>query len=330
MELKKTKEILKNFDNKRIMVIGDLMLDQYIFGNVSRISPEAPVQVLEVQNEKLGLGGAANVSNNIKSLGATPVVLGIVGNDIEGNKIKKLFKERKIDTLGIFQSEQKPTIQKKRIIARNQQLIRIDYEKKDHITPKMENKLINFIKQNISELDAIILQDYNKGLLTKNLIQITTELASRNNVLVGVDPKKDNFFSYKNVTLFKPNRAETETNLNIKISDTESLLLAAKNITKKIDSEYLIITLGEKGLFVYEQDGSHTSIPTFTQEVYDVTGAGDTVISSLMLALATGCNIVEAATIANHAAGVVCEKVGAKPATRQEIISSFKLWNNGK
>ncbi len=330
MKIKKAKEILDSFSDKKIMVIGDLILDQYILGDVSRISPEAPIQVVKVENEEFGLGGAANVSNNIKSLGAIPVVLGSIGDDYAGKQMKSLFKRRGIKTDGIFATKEKPTIQKKRIIARNQQLLRIDYENIKNNSLNQKEKFLKYIKKYIKELNAIIFQDYNKGLITDKLIKNTIDIANRNNVLTGVDPKKKNFFSFRNVTLFKPNRAETEYNMNTKISNEEDLIPIAKKMIEKLGCQHLIITLGADGMFIYSRDGSSTSIPTFTQEVYDVTGAGDTVISTLMLALASGCGIKNAAIIANHAAGVVCGKVGAKPVTKEEILESFHKWNNGE
>jgi len=330
MKINQAKEILDSFADKKIMVIGDLILDQYIFGDVDRISPEAPVQVVRVDNEKYGLGGAANVSNNIKSLGATPIVLGSIGNDPGGAQMKSLFKKSGINTNGIFSTKEKPTIQKRRIIARNQQLLRIDYEDTRNTDHEQQEKFMNFIKKNIHTLDAIIFQDYNKGLITGNLIKQTIDIANKNGVLIGVDPKKKNFFSFKNVTLFKPNRAETEDNMHVKISDKNDLLPIASKMIKRINCQYLIITLGAEGMFIFDRHGSYSSIPTFTKEVYDVTGAGDTVISTLMLSLASGCCIKNAAIIANHAAGVVCGKVGAKPATKNEILESFHKWNNRK
>lgn len=329
MKTQEAKKILDKLSNKKIMVIGDLILDQYILGDVNRISPEAPVQVVKVDKEKFGLGGAANVSNNIKSLGATPIVVGSVANDPAGKQMKSLFKKNGINTDGIFTTKNKPTIQKKRIISRNQQLIRIDYEDTENTNNHLQQKFLKFIKNKINELDVIIFQDYNKGLITEELIESTIKLANKHKVLTGVDPKKKNFFSFRNVTLFKPNRAETEDNMNTKISSEKELIPIAKEMIKKLSCQHLLITLGADGMFIYSKDGSSSSIPTFTQEVYDVTGAGDTVISTLMLALASGCSIKNAAIIANHAAGVVCGKVGAKPATKEEILESFHNWHKG-
>jgi len=278
MKIKEAKKILDSFVDKKIMVIGDLILDQYIFGEVNRISPEAPVQVVRVEKEKFGLGGAANVANNIRSLDAIPVVVGSIGNDMGGSQMKLLFKKSGIGTDGIFTSKEKPTIQKKRIIARNQQLIRIDYEDTTSTNIAQQKKFIKFIKKNIQELHAIIFQDYNKGLITEELIKSTIDIANKHNVLTGVDPKKKNFFSFRNATLFKPNKAETEDNMQVKISCKEDLPAIAKEMSKRLNCRYLIITMGAEGMFIYDKKGEYSSIPTFTKEVYDVTGEYDIVV----------------------------------------------------
>ncbi len=197
VSLEKLKKILKKFSGKKLIVIGDLMLDHYIFGDVERISPEAPVQVVHVDNEKYCPGGAANVSMNIKSLLATPIVVGTIGKDISGDKLKNIFLENNISTDGIFIDNDKPTIKKTRVIARNQHLLRIDFEKIKYEHDKIQEKILDFLTQNINDTDAIILQDYNKGLLSKNLIKKIILIANKNNVIIAADPKKKNFLNIK-------------------------------------------------------------------------------------------------------------------------------------
>ncbi|MBC8525919.1 MAG: D-glycero-beta-D-manno-heptose-7-phosphate kinase [Candidatus Cloacimonetes bacterium] len=327
IEESKLKNILNEFSNKKILVIGDLMLDHYIIGDVKRISPEAPVQVVKVDNEHFGPGGAANVANNIKSLGAVPFVIGTVGDDSNAEKLYSIFQKQGISNNGIFINKNQPTTQKTRVIARHQHLIRIDFENLDELSDDLTHKIKEYFKKIVKEVDAIIIQDYNKGMLSKNLIKFILKTSNKNKKIIGVDPKVYNFLEYQNATLFKPNKQEVANNLNIEIKNEEDLLFAAKRLKQRIKCAYLVITLGEEGLFVYENEETYWKIPTFSQEVYDVSGAGDTVICALVLAMVSGCDIKTSSIIANHAAGVVCGKVGAAAASPEEIILSFKKWN---
>ncbi|MEA2104059.1 MAG: D-glycero-beta-D-manno-heptose-7-phosphate kinase [Candidatus Cloacimonadota bacterium] len=328
ISLENLKKILDSFSQKKIIVIGDLMLDHYIFGDVSRISPEAPVPVVNASGEKHCLGGAANVSNNIKSLSATPLTIGTIGQDANGTIVKTLFAESRISTEGIFLAANKPTIKKTRIVARNQHLLRIDFENPKYNHHEIEKEILNYIKKIISTVDGVILQDYNKGFLSKNLIKKIIKLANENDVIISVDPKNTNFFEYKNISLFKPNKIEVEKSFGHEIQNDKDLITAAEKLIKKLNARYLLITLGKDGMFIYNQSGEYWTIPTFSQEVYDVSGAGDTVISTLTLALCSGCDIRTASIIANHAAGVVCGKIGAASVTTEEIINSFHNWKH--
>jgi len=321
-------KIFESIASKKILVVGDLMLDHYIIGDVDRISPEAPVQVVKVEKEKFGPGGAANVAQNIKALGAEPLIIGTVGNDQSGNQLRQIFRDNNISDEGIFYSSLRPTTQKTRVIARNQQLVRIDFEKDDEIDSEMYKEIKNFAEKIIPEIDGIILQDYNKGLLTKELIHLFTSLAQKHNKFTGVDPKARNFFEYKNVTFFKPNKHEAEKNLQFEIKSDEDLKVIAQKLMDKLSCRYVVITLGSKGMFICDDQNNSWQIPTFSQEVYDVSGAGDTVISTLMLAITANCDIKTASIIANHAAGVVCGKVGAATVSPEEILYSLKKWNN--
>ncbi|MGC9337309.1 MAG: D-glycero-beta-D-manno-heptose-7-phosphate kinase [Candidatus Cloacimonadia bacterium] len=320
------KDILAKFSDKKILIIGDIMLDNYIIGDVDRISPEAPVQVVKVEQEEFRLGGAANVANNIKSLGAMPLLVGRVGNDSAGKQVLSLLDAKDISTQGIFIDDSYPTTRKSRVIARHQHLLRIDFENTDDLSHTFEQTIKEYIAELMPEVDGVILQDYNKGMLSQAVIKSIIKLSSRHKKIIGVDPKAQNFFEYKNATLFKPNRREISQNLNVVLQNNDELVDAAKKLQKKLTCKYVVVTLGEKGAFVYQQDDQYWQIPTFSQEIYDVSGAGDTVISTLILCLASDCDIRTAAIIANHAAGVVCGKVGVATASQNEIIRSFRRW----
>jgi len=325
---KRLDQIFEAFNNKRIAVIGDLMLDVYIWGKVARISPEAPVPVVEVQEESYRFGGAANVGMNIKSLGGTPILIGVIGYDREGTIIDALMEENDFHKDGIIYDDERPTTVKTRIIAHSQHVVRIDKEDKRNISEETEAKILNFLKENNSKIDAIILEDYNKGVLTKNLIHQVIEFARNNNIIITVDPKFDNFFEYKNVTVFKPNRKETEDAFGIKLDTEERVIEACKKLKEKLNPEFLLLTRGEKGMTLFGKDNSIRTIPTRARKVADVSGAGDTVIATLTMALAAGADIEEAATIANLAAGLVCEEVGVVPIDRELLYQT--LVDDGK
>lgn len=314
---KRLDQIFEAFNDKRIAVIGDLMLDVYIWGKVGRISPEAPVPIVEVQEESYRFGGAANVGMNIKSLGGTPILIGVIGYDREGTIIDALMEENDFEKDGIIYDDERPTTVKTRIIAHSQHVVRIDKEDKRNISEEIENKILNFLTENKSNINAIILEDYNKGVLTKNLIHRVIDFARTNNIIITVDPKFDNFFEYKNVTVFKPNRKETEDAFGIKLDTEEKVIEACRKLKEKLNPEFLLLTRGEKGMTLCGKDNSIHTIPTRARKVADVSGAGDTVIATLTMALAAGADIKEAATIANLAAGLVCEEVGVVPIDRE-------------
>lgn len=299
------------------------MLDVYIWGKVGRISPEAPVPIVEVEEESYRFGGAANVGMNVKSLGGIPVLIGVIGYDREGTIIDALMEENDLEKDGIFYDEERPTTVKTRIIAHSQHVVRIDKEDKRDISLEMENKILQFLQKRKNEIDGIILEDYNKGVLTKNLIQKVIEFARVNNILITVDPKFENFFEYKNVTVFKPNRKETEDALGIKLISEDNVIEAGRRLKEKLNPEYLLLTRGEKGMTLFSKNGDIHTIPTRARKVADVSGAGDTVIATITMALAAGAQIEEAATIANLAAGLVCEEVGVVPVNRELLYNTL-------
>ncbi len=310
----------KKFNNLNIAVVGDMMLDCYFWGDVKRISPEAPVPVVEVGNEFFRFGGAANVALNISKLGGIPIPVGIIGYDNYGTTFTSLITESNITDDGIIVDEERPTTAKTRVIADSQHVVRIDKESKTNISNKIQNKIYNYLEKNINNLDGIILQDYNKGVLTVSLIEKIISLANKNNVLITVDPKFNNFFAYKNVTVFKPNRKEAEDVLGMKIKTADDIKTAGEKILGKLNAKYLLLTLGEDGIAVFEKGKLPRQMPTKARKVADVSGAGDTVISTLTMALASGANIWEASYLANYAGGIVCEEVGIIPIEQKKLF----------
>lgn len=316
------KDLKEKFKGKRIAVIGDMMLDGYYWGDVKRVSPEAPVPVLEVEEEFFRFGGAANVALNISTLGGVPIPMGIIGYDNNGTVFNALLKEFNINSDGILIDESRPTTTKTRVIADNQHVVRIDKEDKTYLNEQMQQKLFNYFESTIDSLDGIILQDYNKGVLTEKLIEKIINLANQKNVLITVDPKFNNFFTYKNVTVFKPNRKEAEEKLGIKITSSKDVTYAGNNLMEKLNSKYLLLTLSEEGVAVFEKGKEEKRMPTKARKVADVSGAGDTVISTLTMALAAGTGILEASFLANYAGGIVCEEVGIVPIENEKLFNT--------
>ena len=321
-------EILHNFQNVKIGVVGDVMLDDYIFGNVDRISPEAPVPVVNVQKESFVLGGAANVLNNLKSLDAKVFAFGVVGNDENGKRLLNELNKKNIDITGIVSDEKKPTAVKRRIISQNQQLLRLDWEDKTPITSDIEDKILDQIKNKINEIDAFILSDYDKGVLTKRLSQEIIKLANENNKIITVDPKPKNHMNYLGATSITPNRKEALECLGLsKFKDENNLIEEITQLREKLKLQNVLLTRSEEGMTLFEENEVET-ISTVAKEVYDVTGAGDTVISVFTLAKASGATWFEAAKVANTAAGIVVGKMGTATTTPKQIIEFYdKLYN---
>lgn len=319
---KRLDELKKSFYGKKIAVIGDMMLDGYFWGDVKRISPEAPVPVLEVEEEFFRFGGAANVALNILTLGGIPVPIGVIGYDNYGTIFSSLLKEKNIDDDGIIIDDERPTTTKTRVIANSQHVVRIDKESKAYINGKIEKKILAYLESVLDNLDGIILQDYNKGILTPSLITKIVSIANKKNILITVDPKFDNFFAYKNVTVFKPNRKETESVLGTRIKTDSDISSAGKELLSKLKPDYVLLTLGEGGIAVFEKSGKENRMPTKARKVADVSGAGDTVISTLTIGLAAGADIYEASFLANYAAGVVCGEVGIVPIEKEKLFET--------
>lgn len=315
------REIFGCIEGKKIAVVGDLMLDKYIWGAVSRISPEAPVPVVDVETEQTRLGGAANVARNIQSLGAVPLLAGVIGDDTNGKLLQQIIRESNFSDDGIIVDVSRPTTVKTRIIAHNQHVVRIDRESRVEISSTIQNTIIEVLRQNIERIDGIILEDYNKGVMARSLIKEIIDLARAHDIIITVDPKFNNFFEYKSVTVFKPNRKETEEVLGIRINNEDDVVRAGNEILKKLNADNVLLTRGEDGMTLFEKEGTISHVPTKSRGVADVSGAGDTVISTMTLALVAGATPKEAATLANLAGGVVVGYVGIVPINKEE------LWN---
>lgn len=318
-------DILEKFKEKKIAVIGDMMLDEYIIGDVTRISPEAPVPVVNVKKERFVLGGAANVVNNISKLGAKVVAFGVIGKDVNGQKLLKEFEEKKVECSFLLELNDRPTIMKQRILANNQQLIRLDWEKKHPIEMETEKLIIENFKTVINEIDGVILSDYDKGLLTPKVAKEIIKLSKEKGIIVLVDPKPSNAANYKGATSMTPNLKESSECVGKPTPETlEDVLSIGKEIREKLELDHLLMTRSEKGMSIFEGNEIVEHIPTFAKEVYDVTGAGDTVISVYTLSLATGASKAEAAKIANTAAGVVVGRVGTSTVSAEEIVEFYE------
>lgn len=315
------KRILDNFKNIKIGVVGDLMLDDYIYGTVERISPEAPVPVVNVKEEKFVLGGAANVVNNLASLGAKTICFGVIGNDANGERLLGAFADKKIDVSGLIRDKERTTIVKRRIIGSNQQLLRIDWEDITPISTFLEYALLRNIESKIDELDAVILSDYDKGVLTPMVAKEIVRMCRDRGKIVTVDPKPKNAMNYYGATSMTPNRKEAKECLGMeRATNMEEV---GKELKEKLKLDNLLLTRSEEGMSLFIEN-KIVNIPTFAKEVYDVTGAGDTVISVFTLAAASGVSWHEAAKIANTAAGVAVGKMGTSTVTKDEILEFYK------
>ncbi len=309
LNISRVKEILDGGKGKVVAVIGDVMLDRYFWGKVTRVSPEAPVPVIDYENETFHLGGAANVANNLLSLGVLPLLCGVLGDDKYAERFVEICREKNINSDGLYRHPKRLTTVKTRIIGNNQQIARLDRETKEKVPAEVEEHILNLLTAT-EELAAIIFEDYNKGAITESLIAKTIEYAESKNIPVFVDPKFENFFSYKSVRFFKPNLKEASRALNIELSSRTDIEKAGKEILEKLQADNLLLTLGANGMMLFESNGDISSVPTRARMVADVSGAGDTAIATLCATTIGGANPKEAATIANLAAGVVCEHPG--------------------
>ena len=322
------KNLPKLFKDKKVMIVGDVMVDRYLLGEVNRMSPEAPVPVVDFGKEDNRLGGAANVALNIAALGGRPLLLSVIGKDLEGKVFKRLLKKHQLTQKGILSVSGRPTTLKTRVMAANQHLLRIDRETKKEVSKSVEQLLIEKAKKILSKEDisVVLFQDYNKGVLTKKVIRAISKLAKKENIPTVVDPKFDHFFDYNKVHLFKPNLKEVRQVVPFPVAiNLESLTAAADFLEKKLNHSITMITLSEHGIFIKKNNLTQI-IPTAPRTIADVCGAGDAVISVAALGLAVGLDISMIAKISNDAGGKVCEKVGVVPVSIQDLMSAMKEW----
>jgi D-beta-D-heptose 7-phosphate kinase/D-beta-D-heptose 1-phosphate adenosyltransferase len=306
----RVEQLFNNLKNGRVLVYGDLMLDQYLWGRVERISPEAPVPVVEVESESILLGGAANVAKNISALGCKVEIAGIVGDDDHAIKLKHLLEKDGIGQFKLVTDQKRPTTIKTRIIAHNQQVVRADRESRAEIDGYTENEFVSYITSRIDDIDCLLISDYGKGAISKTLLERVVALARSNGKFIAVDPKETHFRNYRQVSIITPNNHEASFAAGIRIRDDETLQEVGWNLLKELDLESILITLGAKGMALFEKNGSFTHLPTVAKKVFDVTGAGDTVIGVLTALVAAGASKLEAAFVANQAAGIVVEFIG--------------------
>ncbi len=323
-----SKELLKwvlKFSDVPVLVVGDLMLDRALKGTVDRISPEAPVPVINIQEETATAGGAGNVVSNLSALGALPVLLSVRGRDEAGEHLQSILEARGLDTSGIVVDSSRKTTVKTRVLANHQHVARLDIEERTQLEASIENQMIDSLRRLIPKFRVVLISDYGKGVVTKKLIQVAIREAHRHKASVIVDPKIENFLNYKNVDCITPNTKEAIEGCRVlpPKSDQESISLGW-TIMKKLKSTSLLITRGEKGMALFEKKGSVTLIPTQAREVFDVTGAGDTVVSTFSLARAVGAPYKAAAEISNYAASIVVAQLGTAVATKKELVALLK------
>jgi D-beta-D-heptose 7-phosphate kinase/D-beta-D-heptose 1-phosphate adenosyltransferase len=330
LSAKRAKQILAAAQKTRVLVVGDVMLDQFIWGGVSRISPEAPVPVLDFERESFMPGGAANVARNLVSLATPAELFGAIGNDDAGRKLQKLLGEQNIGCTGLVKSSARHTSVKTRIVAHQQQVVRIDRETRDGLDGRLTGRLITGLKTKLSKADAVIVGDYGKGVVTQPLLDEIKSLCHARGVWLSLDPKPVHHLNLNSLSLITPNRKEAfeladlpdDTKNENPFAD-KNLMLVTERLLKELHPALLLITLGELGMLLCQRGQMPFHIPTVAQEVFDVSGAGDTVIATFTLAIAAGASPIEAAILSNHAAGIVVGKVGTATTTPEELIRSF-------
>lgn len=320
----KYKGIFQAFPEKATLVLGDLMVDEYIWGSASRISPEAPVPVVEVRSESLRMGGAANVAANIRSLGGEVLIAGIVGDDPVAEWLVENLEGLGVRSEGVLVDKGRPTTTKTRVVAGGQQVVRFDRESTEEMGGLFVKKISRFLEERLPEIDALLISDYGKGVITKDLLEEVLPLVLGAGKIVTVDPKINHFPFYRQVTVITPNHHEAGTVVGRVVKSLDDLLYAGRRLLKDLEAQAILITRGEQGMSLFQGDGRVTHIPAKAKEVYDVTGAGDTVISALTLALAAGASMEEGAHISNYAAGVVVGKVGTATVSLEELRRAMR------
>lgn len=326
----KTKSITQLFEDFRkanVLIIGDVMIDAYLWGKVDRISPEAPVPIVSVTKRENRLGGAANVAINIRSLGATPILCSVIGNDLNGRTFIEILQQMKMSADGLVQSPDRPTTKKTRVIGNNYQMLRVDEEREEDISIADRKRLLDRISNILlkNSIDVIVMEDYDKGVISKSLIEQVVKLAQKHKIPIAVDPKKRNFNHYKNISLFKPNLKELRdgTKQDLEKGKLKEIIVAVQKLRKDNKLDMVLLTLSERGVLLVD-DKHEELIPAHIRNIADVSGAGDTVIGVAALCLAMKTSPIKMATLANLAGGLVCEKVGVVPVEKDQLIEEAK------
>jgi D-glycero-beta-D-manno-heptose-7-phosphate kinase len=321
LSLDRTGQLLDAARGVRILVLGDVMLDVYLRGVASRISPEAPVPVVRVEDEWRALGGAANVAANVTALGAACELIGCIGEDAAGADLLAELRHQRIGEGGMIRTPTRPTTVKTRIMARHQQVARFDYEHESDLPPGTAAEVIESVRRLLRGADALVLEDYNKGLLTRPVIHGVIAAAVEAGCPIVVDPKLRHFYDYRGATVFKPNQPELAAALRTPVEADDAVWL--EDVRQQLGCEHLLVTLGEDGMALLTADGEHVRVPTMARSVYDVSGAGDTVTAVLAVALAAGASVTEAAILANHAAGIEVGKAGVATVSPAELLQTM-------
>jgi D-beta-D-heptose 7-phosphate kinase/D-beta-D-heptose 1-phosphate adenosyltransferase len=330
MQTSELQTLLEHLARPRVLVLGDLILDRYVSGDVERISPEAPIPVLNAKSTQEKLGGSGNVAANLRAMEAEVEIVGVVGNDSHGRRIVGMMQEQGVATDGVVVDASRPTTEKTRMQSGAQQVLRVDWETTRPVGEELARRILSELPQRIAKCGAVILSDYGKGLLTPTVLTGAIEIARRRGVPVLVDPKGTDYTRYRGATLITPNRKEAEEALGRKLASTDAMPQAARDLIAVAGLSAAVITLGKDGMFLMSKDGASMHVPTFAREVFDVTGAGDTVISHLALYLAAGANLEGAVHLANHAAGIVVGKPGAASVTRGELLARLASHDGGR
>jgi D-beta-D-heptose 7-phosphate kinase/D-beta-D-heptose 1-phosphate adenosyltransferase len=322
--MEKLTKLIPQFERQSILVLGDVMVDKFVWGKVSRISPEAPVPVVEVSKETYALGGASNVANNLSSLLANVYLIGVIGRDMVGEQLKEDLQVKNINTDGLVNDGERPTIIKTRIIASHQQVVRVDKEVKGAFSAAVEKALLDKLEEIVPAVKAVIISDYGKGVINQTVLKRAISLALKYKIPVNVDPKIEHFLRYKKVSCITPNTSEAIAGMRHRdVFEDKDVVELGRKILKTLDSKSVLITRGEKGMTLFEPGDRITHIPTRAKEVFDVTGAGDTVIATFTLALAAKASFREAAEISNFAAGLVVGKLGTATVTPPELRNAI-------
>jgi rfaE bifunctional protein kinase chain/domain len=323
-DLRALRETVARFRGRRLLVLGDVMLDRYLWGRVDRISPEAPVPVVEVERESMALGGAGNVAANLRALGAEPVLVGVVGGDADGARLLEALAQRGIGVSGVVPDTSRPTTVKTRIVAHAQQVVRADRESRGDLAGEPLARLQATLGRELPRCEGLVVSDYGKGAVTAATLEVALGGARTRGIHVSVDPKESHIEAYRGVSILTPNQHEAGYAQGRRVTDEASLMEVGWGLQRRLDAAAVLVTRGPDGMSLFERGGRYTYLPTVAREVYDVTGAGDTVVSVVALALAAGADFPSACHLSNHAAGIVIREVGTASCTPVELLASLE------